>query len=362
MNLRDSNARDLWVYGVRTVRQQSELLAQLQAGPLTCAPWREQTRRASPGAGPALQSGCATRAHRDRRVRGWIAAEAPTKTGPSGVGKDNYNWYSNTCISCPMTGTSRCRCCAGNWSAHARASRSRSSAIATCRRLSRQTRRRRATLVVARMKKLTDFLIESGIVPDKQYFRDAMAHQVLDYVPPEKRNFFLQASAREPLGLFSHDYHWIELARMKEEPNGSPIRRLPALSNMFDSRSEGLATAMEETLMHAGLYDDNPRGREIVWIMLANRAARGLASLYVQTNQLTLQQAGRFPCAVDAARLVRSFQRFRRIRAIPVPASARLRHQLHHRQAPVRTARQRLSPSNSWRRANRSGWRNSSRR
>jgi uncharacterized protein (DUF885 family) len=81
---------------------------------------------------------------------------------------------------------------------------------------------------------------------------------------------------------------------MKEEPNGSPIRRLPALSNMFDSRSEGLATAMEETLMQAGLYDDNPRGREIVWIMLANRAARGLASLYVQANEMTLQQAGSF--------------------------------------------------------------------
>jgi uncharacterized protein (DUF885 family) len=141
---------------------------------------------------------------------------------------------------------------------------------------------------------LTEFLIDSGIVPNKKYFRDAMAHQVLDYVPPEKRNFFLQATAREPLGLFSHDYHWIELARMKEEPNGSPIRRLPALSNMFDSRSEGLATAMEETLMQAGLYDDNPRGREIVWIMLANRAARGLASLYVQANEMTLQQAGRF--------------------------------------------------------------------
>jgi hypothetical protein len=149
-------------------------------------------------------------------------------------------------------------------------------------------------LVEARMNKLTEFLIDSGIVPNKKYFRDAMAHQVLEYVPPEKRNFFLQATAREPLGLFSHDYHWIELARMKEEPNGSPIRRLPALSNMFDSRSEGLATAMEETLMQAGLYDDNPRGREIVWIMLANRAARGLASLYVQANEMTLQQAGSF--------------------------------------------------------------------
>src|SRR5205823_5063583 len=99
---------------------------------------------------------------------------------------------------------------------------------------------------------------------------------------------------REPLGLFSHDYHWIELARMKEEPNHSAIRRLPALYNMFDSRSEGLATAMEETLMHAGLYDELPRGREIVWIMLANRAARGLASLRVQANELTLAEAGRF--------------------------------------------------------------------
>jgi hypothetical protein len=46
--------------------------------------------------------------------------------------------------------------------------------------------------------------------------------------------------------------------------------------------------------MHAGLYDDNPRAREIVWIMLANRAARGLASLYVQANEMDLAEAGKF--------------------------------------------------------------------
>jgi hypothetical protein len=145
-----------------------------------------------------------------------------------------------------------------------------------------------------RMRKLTDFLIQAGIVPDKEYYRDAMAKQALKYTPPEQRNFFLQGEAREPLALYSHDYHWIELARMKYEPNASPIRRLPALSNMFDARSEGLATAMEETLMQMGLYDDHPRGREVVWIMLANRAARGLASLYVQANEMNLQQAGHF--------------------------------------------------------------------
>ena len=51
---------------------------------------------------------------------------------------------------------------------------------------------------------------------------------------------------------------------------------------------------MEEILMQAGLYDDLPHGRELVWIMLANRAARGLASLRVQANEIGLAEAGRF--------------------------------------------------------------------
>lgn len=46
--------------------------------------------------------------------------------------------------------------------------------------------------------------------------------------------------------------------------------------------------------MHAGLYDDNPRAREIVWVMLAQRAARGLGSLYVHANDFTLQQGRDF--------------------------------------------------------------------
>jgi len=47
-------------------------------------------------------------------------------------------------------------------------------------------------------------------------------------------------------------------------------------------------------MMHAGLYDDNPRAREIVWILLAQRAARGLASLHAQANEFTLKQAKDF--------------------------------------------------------------------
>ena len=63
------------------------------------------------------------------------------------------------------------------------------------------------------------------------------------------------------------------------------------LYNIYDSKSEGIATAVEEMFLHAGLYDDNPRSREIVWIMLAQRAARGLGSLYAHANMMTMEEA-----------------------------------------------------------------------
>ena len=40
----------------------------------------------------------------------------------------------------------------------------------------------------------------------------------------------------------------------------------PPLFNIYEDRSEGFATAMEEMLMQAGLYDDIPHGRELVWV------------------------------------------------------------------------------------------------
>jgi hypothetical protein len=148
-----------------------------------------------------------------------------------------------------------------------------------------------------KMQTLVDFLVDNGLVDDQKYFRAAMAAQLGDYTLPDERNFFAHGAARDPSALYSHEYHWIELARRKHEPNKSPIRAATPLYDMYDSRSEGLATAMEELLMDAGLYDKSPRGREIVWAMLANRAARGLASLYVQSNDMTLEQAGKFHAA-----------------------------------------------------------------
>ena len=111
-------------------------------------------------------------------------------------------------------------------------------------------------------------------------------------MPRDKRNFFLIGEHYDPRPLYSHFYHWFELARMEFEPNKSEIRRGPLLYNIFDSRNEGTATAVEEIFMQAGLYKDSPRAREIVYIMIAQRAARGLGSLYAQANEMTMEEAG----------------------------------------------------------------------
>ncbi len=295
VNLHDSNAHDLWVYSVRSLREQSDVLKRLQAGTLDMrtleGPNHADLQHASRALLAAIQH---ARAATDAFID-WLNAEAPSKTGPSGVGKENYNWYLQKVHLVPYDWDQQetlLRRELERAQASLRTEEFRNRDLPPAQ--SADTPEAFNALSVGRMKKLTDFLIQTGIVADKDYYRDAMAKQALSFTPPQERNFFLKGAAVEPLALYSHDYHWIELARMKYEPNPSPIRRLPALSSMFDARSEGLATAMEETLMQTGLYNDDPRGREVVWIMLANRAARGLASLYVQANQMTLQQAGQF--------------------------------------------------------------------
>ncbi len=129
-------------------------------------------------------------------------------------------------------------------------------------------------------------------MPD--YYDQALRERIGSFVPKETRNFFWTAVHFEPTTLWTHFYHWFDLARMKREPHSSPIRRGPLLYNIWDSRAEGMATGVEEMMMLSGLYDDNPHVREIVYIMLAQRAARGLGSLYAHANDYTMQEAAEF--------------------------------------------------------------------
>jgi uncharacterized protein (DUF885 family) len=294
-NLKDANARDLWVYGEQELREQSATLASLEAGTLTSNALESLQHPNLSGSGPELRSAVADARKATDEFVAWLERLAPTKTGPSGVGKENYNWYEQNVHLIPYT-----------WEQQVTLLQ-RELERAQASLLLEQQRNRKLpplepaadaaafhAMTQARLDTFVDFLVKQEIIPDKPYLKSALEPMRGEFVPEDKRIFFTRVTHREPMLLYSHDYHWIDLARMKYEPNPSPVRRVASLSNIWDTRAEGFATAFEEIAMHAGLYDDNPRAKELVWMMLGNRAARGLASLYVQANEWTLEQAGQF--------------------------------------------------------------------
>lgn len=107
--------------------------------------------------------------------------------------------------------------------------------------------------------------------------------------PLDGRHFFLQCLGRDYMALRCHMIHYLELQR--EEHNAHPIRRRPPMYNLWAFRSEGLATAFEETMLQTGFMDGKPRAREITYVLLAFRAARAMGGMMLHSREWTLQQA-----------------------------------------------------------------------
>ena len=294
VNLAGSQAHELFAYGDRAFLEQAQVLADLEAGTLVLNDLEGRRRVGLEGASPALLAAVRNARLATEDFARWIEAEAPGRTGPSGVGKDNYNWYLKNVLLSPWTFDQQVLLLQRELDrslASLRLEEVRNRAVPPIREISDPAEYRR--FAEARTAKLYALLVDSGFIPDRPYFRSALDGQIGNYVPPAERNFFSNVTALDPLPLSSHQTHWIELARLRHEPHPSAIRDVPPLFNIYADRSEGFATAMEEVVMQAGLYDDIPHGRELVWIMLANRAARGLASLRVQANEIDLAEAGR---------------------------------------------------------------------
>jgi hypothetical protein len=272
------NARDLWITGTGTMRNQIDALTALEAK--VPAGNRDLLR--------AIRSAAAA----TREFVAWLEQQAPSKTGPSGIGKDNYTWMLQNVHLVPMTWEQELTLLQREL-ARAHASlrleehRNRALPPLTAPATPAEYQQKANTAVT----KYMAFLRDQDLLTVQDYLDPAIRSHIGEFVPLEKRNFFAIASHYEPITLFAHFYHWFDHAWMKNLPHASPVRRGALLNNIWDSRAEGMATAMEEIVLHAGYYDDNPRAREIVWIMLAQRCARGIASLYAQANEFDIAQA-----------------------------------------------------------------------
>jgi hypothetical protein len=274
------NARDLWVTGLHDVRRDREDLKQLIA-------------MAGDGASEELLSAIADARAAIGTLVEWLVFEASNKTGPSGIGKDNYTWYQQNVHLVPLTWEDEVRLLKREldraWSS-LKLEEQRNRELPPMRAAS--TPEEYDAMADDAVQRIMRFLEDKEIVTISDYLEPALRAHMGSFIPVEERNFFSIGAHYDPAPLFTHFYHWFELARMDTEPHPSPIRQGALLYNIFDSRNEGTATGVEEMFMHAGLYDDSPRSREIVWIMLAQRAARGLGSLYAHANEMTMEEAG----------------------------------------------------------------------
>ena len=274
------DARDLWIAGARTMRQQATALRTL-GGQL------------GSGASPELRSALRDAQQATQAFVVWLNEQAPHKRGPSGIGKEHYTWYLQNVHLVPMTWEDELRLLQREldraWT-NLKLEEHRNRALPPLQ--DARTPAEYAALADEGVRRLMRFVDEHEVVPVEANMEPALRAHMGSFVPAGQRNFFVIAMHYDPVTLYTHFYHWWDLARMRDTPHPSPVRRGPLLFNIFDSRAEGLATGVEEMFLHAGLYDDRPRSKEIVWIMLAQRAARGIGSLLAHANELTMAEAG----------------------------------------------------------------------
>ncbi len=275
------NAKDLWITGIRDIRFQIEDLKSI-------------LNYDGVNNDDELVSEIKTAINATKDLVEWLENEAKSKTGPSGIGKEHYTWHLQNVHLVPLT-----------WEDEVMILKNELARAWSSLKLEEHRNRKLPELLEANTpeafemlaeksaQSLMNFLEQEDMVTVKEYFEPAMREHLGQFVPKENRHFFWITAHYDPRPLYSHFYHWFELAQMKNEPHRSEIRRHPLLYNIFDSRNEGMATAVEEIYMQAGLYDDNPRVREIVYIMIAQRAARGLGSLYAHANEMTMEEAGK---------------------------------------------------------------------
>ena len=274
--------KDLWTMGIRSIAGQSSALESLAA-------------RVARNAELAAEVARARRATDEFRV--WLESQAPSKSGQSGIGIDRYDWYLKNVQLVPYTwqdqvtlmkrelGRARA---ALSLEEHKNRGLPPHRLIADSAQWARQ--------FDAAVTEYMAFLEEYPVLTVRDYMEPALrARRGRFSAAP--REFFTEVNYRDAIVMRTHDFHWIDLAQMEMEPHESPIRRGPLLYNIFITRTEGLATALEEMLTHAGFLDEHPRGKELIYILVAQRAARALGDLMMHANQFTIEEAVEFTSA-----------------------------------------------------------------
>jgi hypothetical protein len=278
------NGKDLWTYGAKTIRQQSADLAAFSA-------------RLTDASTAALKANVDRAKQASDSFATWIETQLPSKTGPSGVGVENYDWYLRNVQLLPYTWRDEVTLMERELS-RSRAllamEEFRNAKLPPQQPVASQEEhaRRYGAAVTAYMR----FLKERDVVTIKPWM-DSVLRVRIGTFSAGPREFFNEVDYRDPTVMRTHIYHWFDQGFMALEPHASPIRRGAVLYNLNNTRTEGFATGWEELAMEAGLFDASPRTRELIYILVAQRAARALGDLRMHANEQTIEDAAAFAAA-----------------------------------------------------------------
>ncbi|MBA4095000.1 MAG: hypothetical protein C0489_13075, partial [Candidatus Accumulibacter sp.] len=214
-----ANTRDLWSAGLASMEEQARDLATLE--------------KTVAGNGAALGSAVSDARQATESFVAWLRTELPKKTGPSGVGVENYDWYLRNVQLSPLTWEGEVALLERELGRSHAALRLEEHRNRNLPQLAGATDaasyERQATKAV---KDYLKFLDDNEILTVRDYMEPALMAQRGSYVPPERQNFFHITMHRAPMTLWTHFYHWWDLQMTEKEPHPSPIRRGPLLYNI----------------------------------------------------------------------------------------------------------------------------------
>jgi hypothetical protein len=217
----------------------------------------------------------------------WLTRNRSNMTAPAGVGKEHFNWYLKHVKLMPYdTGqivTLGLRELDRLWSTHAlEQHRNRDLPVIELPTSADEY----AARLAATDKKIREFLVEEQIITIPDYIGE-LDTNVPWIVRPIGPNFWEQVQFRNPTPDHLHAVipgHRFD--GVVEDNNTHPIRgRI-----MSGARAEGWAVYLEEAMLNAGLLDDRPRVRELIYLFGIFRAARVPADVWLQQNDMSVQE------------------------------------------------------------------------
>ena len=134
--------------------------------------------------------------------------------------------------------------------------------------------------------RVREFLVEKEIITIPDYVQE-LGTNVPWIVRPGGPNFWENVQYRNPMPDHLHAVipgHRFD--GVVERNNAHPIRG----KITSGARAEGWGVYLEEGMMNAGIVDDMPRVRELIYIFGIFRAARVPADVWLQTNEMNVNE------------------------------------------------------------------------